>query len=66
MAAIMMETPLEDVTPQGTSAEIEGLDHEEEKKASEEAITFMSSIGKFCLYFGLLETVRLKVSTTWF
>lgn len=48
-----MEAPLEDVTPQGTS-EVEGLDHGEEKKASEEALTFMSSVGEFCLYFGLL------------
>lgn len=42
-----MEAPLEDETPAGTLADIEGPDHGEEMKASEEAITFMSSVGEF-------------------
>ncbi|XP_044074962.1 ciliogenesis-associated TTC17-interacting protein [Siniperca chuatsi] len=40
----MMEAPLEDETPAGALAGIEGPDHAEELKASDEAITFMSSI----------------------
>lgn len=43
----MMEAPLEDETPAGTLADIEGPDHGVEMKASEEAITFMSSVGEF-------------------
>ncbi|XP_032386801.1 ciliogenesis-associated TTC17-interacting protein isoform X2 [Etheostoma spectabile] len=41
----MMEAPLEDETPAGALADIEGLvDHGEKLKSSDEAITFMSSI----------------------
>ncbi|XP_037642683.1 ciliogenesis-associated TTC17-interacting protein-like [Sebastes umbrosus] len=40
----MMEAPLEDETPAGAAAGIEGLELGEELKASDEANTFMSSI----------------------
>ncbi|XP_030259615.1 ciliogenesis-associated TTC17-interacting protein [Sparus aurata] len=40
----MMEASPEDETPAGTLAKTEELDHGEDLKASEEAITFMSSI----------------------
>ncbi|XP_078120758.1 ciliogenesis-associated TTC17-interacting protein isoform X1 [Sander vitreus] len=40
----MMEAPLEDETPAGALAGIEGLDLGEKLKSSDEAITFMSSI----------------------
>lgn len=41
-----MEAPLEDEAPAGTLAGTEGPNHGEELKASDEAITFMSSIGE--------------------
>ncbi|XP_054452150.1 ciliogenesis-associated TTC17-interacting protein [Anoplopoma fimbria] len=40
----MMEAPLEDETPAGALAGIEGLDLAMELKASDEALTFMSSV----------------------
>lgn len=46
----MMEASPEDETPAGTLAKTEELDHGEDLKASEEAITFMSSIGEFIMY----------------
>lgn len=42
----MMEALLEDETHAGALAGIEGSDHGEVLKASEEAIAFMSSIGE--------------------
>lgn len=47
----MMEAPLEDETPAGALAGIEGLDLGEKLKSSDEAITFMSSIGELSVYF---------------
>lgn len=63
-----MEAPLEDQTPAGALAENEGPDHEEVLKGSVEAITFMSSIGEYSVYFpGFSEvlTRELRISTTW-
>lgn len=47
----MMEASPEDETPAGALAKTEELDHGEDLKASEEAITFMSSIGEFRMYY---------------
>lgn len=41
-----MEPPEEEETPAGASAGIEGAEPGEELKASDEALTFMSSIGE--------------------
>lgn len=47
----MMEASPEDETLAGAFAKTEELDHGEDLKASEEAITFMSSIGELIMYY---------------
>lgn len=69
-----MEAPLEDETPAGALAGIEVPDHGEELKASDEALTLMSSFGEFSVYFLVYSKVSpeamnsalLRVGTTWF
>lgn len=70
-----MEAPLEDETPVGTLADSEGPEQGAERKASEEAVAFMSSVGEFfSVYFlgfsevstGDTNCARLRVSATWF
>lgn len=69
-----MDAPLEDETSVGTLADSEGPEHGAERKASEEAIAFMSSVGEFLAYFlgfsevstGDTNCARLRVSATWF
>lgn len=68
-----MQAPLEDDTPADALAGVEGPDHGEDLKASDEAITFMSSIGELTCFLSSLayrvkdrHCVCLRISTTWF
>ncbi|XP_020505632.2 ciliogenesis-associated TTC17-interacting protein [Labrus bergylta] len=57
----MMEAPLEEERPTGASVGIEGADHGQELKVSEEAVSFMSSIEpeelQRCVFADSLVTV---------
>lgn len=64
----MMESPQESETPAGALKEVEGPDHGEEMKASKEAITFVSSIGEFSVYFlsySQVSTQELRSPESW-
>lgn len=54
---------MEDETPAGSLTGFEGL---EELKASEEAATFMSSIGEFVQCTFLANLCTSEFGTTWF